>query len=140
MTANQYLWDRITGRDPNIRAAEADRERIAERLRKGHTEGRLDMDEFQQRLEHCYQARTLGELDELVSDLPRQDVQPERRALRAMPAWRLAPLAPILLALIVVSAATGHHVFWLWIPLVFLVWRMSWWRRPWAGTRRGWDS
>jgi hypothetical protein len=61
--------------------------------------------------------------------------------MRRFPAWRLrlAPLAPILIALIVVSAATGHHVFWLWIPLVFLLWRVSWWRRrgSWAGPRRG---
>jgi Flp pilus assembly protein TadB len=140
---NQYLWDRLAGRDPNLRAADADRERIAERLRKSHAEGRLDMDEFQQRLERCLEARTFGELGELVRDLPRQDDQDERRSLGWSPTWRwrLVLLAPILLAVILVSAATGHqhHVFWLWIPVVFLLWRMSWWRRrrSWSGPRRG---
>jgi Flp pilus assembly protein TadB len=140
---NQYLWDRLAGRDPNLRAADADRERIAERLRKSHAEGRLDMDEFQQRLERCLEARTFGELSELVRDLPRQDDQDERRSIAWSRTWRwrLVLLAPILLAVILVSAATGHqdHVFWLWIPVVFLLWRMSWWRRrrSWAGTRRG---
>jgi hypothetical protein len=140
---NQYLWDRLAGRDPNLRAADADRERIAERLRKSHAEGRLDMDEFQQRLERCLEARTFGELSELVRDLPRQDDQDERRSIGRSRTWRwrLVLLAPILLAVILVSAATGHqdHVFWLWIPVVFLLWRMSWWRRrrSWAGTRRG---
>jgi Flp pilus assembly protein TadB len=137
---NQYFLDRIAGRNPNLRAADADREHTAERLRKSHAEGRLDMDEFQQRLEHCYQAKTVGELDELTRDLPRHD-DAERPSLR----WpqptgaRLASLAAIVIALIVVSAAIGHHVFWLWIPLVFLFWRMSWWRRrrSWAGARRG---
>jgi len=32
--SNQYLLNRITGRDPNLRAGDDDRERIAERLRK----------------------------------------------------------------------------------------------------------
>jgi hypothetical protein len=138
---NQYFLARIAGRDPNLRAADADRELIAERLRKSHAEGRLDLAEFQQRLDRCYEAKTVGELDEVVKDLPRQDGQDERPSS----GWflpsrlRLAPLAPILIALIVVSAAIGHHLFWLWIPLVFLFWRISWWRRrrSWAGARRG---
>lgn len=127
---NQYFLDRIAGRNPNLRAADADREQIAERLRTSHAEGRLDLAEFQQRLERCYDAKTVGELDELVTDLPRHDEHDERRSL----GWflpvrlRLAPLAPILIALIVISAAIGHTLFWLWIPLLFLFWRMSWWR------------
>ena len=141
---NQYVWDRITGRDPDLRAADADRESTAERLRTSHTEGRLDLDEFQQRVERCYEAKTLGDLDELVRDLPRQDGDPGQRypSRRSRPVrGRLAPLAPILIVLIVVSAAAGHPVFFgLWLPLAFLFWRMSWWRvspRP-TGTRPRW--
>jgi hypothetical protein len=138
---NQYFLDRIAGRNPNLRAADADREKTAERLRESHAEGRLDMDEFQQRLEHCYQAKTVGQLDELVRDLPRRD----EHAARPSPGFfrpsgsRLAPLAAIVIGLIMISAAIGHHLFWLWIPLVVLFWRMSWWRRrrSWAGARRG---
>jgi hypothetical protein len=143
--SNQYLWNRIAAPNPDIRASDADRERVAERLRKGHAEGRLDLAEFQQRLEHCYEARTLGELHELVSDLPRQAEPDERRPLQSFRPWHwsLARLAPILFALIVISAATAHHhVFLLWIPLVFLFWRLSWSRRrAWtAGARRGPDE
>ena len=141
---NQYFLDRIAGRNPNLRAADADREQIAERLRTSHAEGRLDLAEFQQRLERCYEAKTVGELDELVTDLPRPDERDERRSLGwFLPARsRLAPLAPILIALIVISAAIGHTLFWLWIPLLFLFWRMFWWRqrRSWAGARRGRDG
>jgi hypothetical protein len=138
---NQYFLDRIAGRNPNLRAADADRERIAERLRKSHAEGRLDLTEFQQRLELCYEAKTMGELGTLVSDLPRQD-EGDARASRGpyLPwGWRLASLVPILIVLIVVSAAFSHHGFWLWIPLLFVFWRVSWWRRrrSWAGPRRG---
>ena len=53
---NYYLLDRITGHDPAIRAGDADRERTAERLRESHAEGRLDLDEFQQRLERLVPA------------------------------------------------------------------------------------
>ena len=140
---NSYLWARIAGPDPNLRAADADRERIAERLRTSHAEGRLDTAELQERIEHCYQAKTLGELSELVRDLPRQDEQDERRSVgRLQPwRWRVVPLLPILIALAVVSAATGHHLVWLWIPIAFVFWRMIWWRRRCvAGGRRGPDQ
>jgi hypothetical protein len=142
---NQYFWARIAGPDPNLRAADADRERIAERLRKGHAEGRLDIDELQERLELCYRSKTLGELRPLVSDLPRQDLEADRqRSPGWLPPWRwgVAPLVPILFALILVSAIAGHHALWLWIPLLFLFWRLSWWprRRRWAGPRRRSDE
>ncbi len=134
MTSNYFL-DRNASRNPNLRAADADRERIAEHLRQSHAEGRLDLAEFQQRLESCYEAKTVSELDELVTDLPRPGGQDERPPLGwSLPRrLHLAPLAPILFALIVISAATGHGLFWLWIPLLFVFGRMSWWH---AGTPR----
>lgn len=143
---NQYFLARIAGPDPNLRASDADRERIADRLRTSHAEGRLDIAEFQQRLDRCYEAKTVGELGELVRDLPRVDESHARRASRwSRPwPWHLAPLVPLVFALIAVVAASGHHhhVFWLWIPVVFLVWRLSWWRRRrWStGPRRGPDD
>ena len=137
---NHYFLDLIAGHDPNLRAADADRDRLAERLRKAHAEGRLDIGEFQQRLERCYDAKTLGELSELVRDLPRQDERSRPRSFGWLRLLPLVPLAPVLLVLIAISAATGHHhLFVLWIPLLFVFWRMSWWRRRrWAaGPRRG---
>jgi hypothetical protein len=135
----QYLWARIAGPDPDLRAADADRERVAERLRGAHAEGRLDMTEFQQRLERCYESKTFGELRELVRDLPRPEEPAARRSLSPLRPWRWR-LVPILIALVVVAMATGHHhFFWLWIGVWFLVWRMWWWprRRRWAAHRRG---
>jgi hypothetical protein len=130
--SNYYFLSQLTGRDAHLRAGDADRERIAERLRHGHTEGRLDMTEFQERLEHCYQARTMGDLDDLVRDLPRQSERPDHRwfGWAALWHWPLGPLVPVLLVLLVISAAFGHHhVGWLCLPIVFLFWKMSWWRR-----------
>ncbi|WP_124271880.1 DUF1707 domain-containing protein [Streptomyces sp. ADI96-02] len=53
-----------------MRASDAERERIAEVLRDAVAEGRLEMDEFEQRLDAAYRARTHGELEPLVRDLP----------------------------------------------------------------------
>src|SRR4051795_6887364 len=55
---------------PELRAADADRERVAEVLRDALAEGRLDMEEFEERLEATYSARTYGELTPIPRDLP----------------------------------------------------------------------
>ncbi|WP_175408549.1 DUF1707 domain-containing protein [Streptomyces sp. TRM64462] len=53
-----------------MRASDTEREQIAERLREAVAEGRLDMTEFEERLDAAYKARTHGELEPLVRDLP----------------------------------------------------------------------
>ena len=53
-----------------LRAADADRDAIAERLAASMSEGRLDADEYQQRLEQAYAAKTYADLGRLVVDLP----------------------------------------------------------------------
>ncbi|MDG4859097.1 DUF1707 domain-containing protein [Streptomyces sp. T-3] len=55
---------------PELRASDADRERVAERLRDAVAEGRLDMEEFEERLDAAYKARTYSELEPLTLDLP----------------------------------------------------------------------
>ena len=56
--------------DPKVRASDADRERIVEQLRRHAAEGRLTMDEFEERMSAAYEARTYGALAELTRDLP----------------------------------------------------------------------
>ncbi|WP_445401357.1 DUF1707 SHOCT-like domain-containing protein [Streptomyces sp. LE64] len=53
-----------------LRASDADRDQVAERLREAVAEGRLDLEEFGERLEAAYEARTYGELELLTRDLP----------------------------------------------------------------------
>ncbi|WP_409471863.1 DUF1707 SHOCT-like domain-containing protein [Streptomyces sp. HC307] len=60
----------MTDDAPELRASDADRERVAEVLRDALAEGRLDMAEFEERLEATYQARTYGELAPITRDLP----------------------------------------------------------------------
>ena len=68
---------------PSLRASDADREQVAERLRHATTEGRLGGDELEERLEALYAARTYGELDALLVDIP------VSRALGGQPRDRL---------------------------------------------------
>jgi uncharacterized protein DUF1707 len=55
---------------PDLRASDDDRERTAERLRRAAGEGRLTVDELEERLHAVYEARTHGELAPLVADVP----------------------------------------------------------------------
>ncbi|WP_174805568.1 DUF1707 domain-containing protein [Kitasatospora sp. MMS16-BH015] len=56
--------------EADLRASDADRERIAELLRDAYAEGRLTVEEHSERIEAAYAARTLGELVPLTRDLP----------------------------------------------------------------------
>jgi DUF1707 SHOCT-like domain len=60
--------------DPRLRASDADRERTAQLLREHHAVGRLTAEEFDERLNKVFVAKTLGELDELLADLPAIDL------------------------------------------------------------------
>ena len=60
--------------DPRIRASDEDRDRVASMLREHHAVGRLTVDEFNERLDKAYAARTMGDLDELLADLPGIDL------------------------------------------------------------------
>lgn len=53
-----------------MRAADSDREAVAERLRNALDEGRLDLYEYDERLQRAYAAKTYAELDALLADLP----------------------------------------------------------------------
>lgn len=56
--------------DGEVRASDAERELVVERLTRALTAGRLTPDEFEQRSGVAYTARTRGELAELTRDLP----------------------------------------------------------------------
>ena len=54
---------------PELRASDEDRERTAEVLRRAAGEGRLTMDELEERLHSTYEARTHRELEGLTADI-----------------------------------------------------------------------
>lgn len=58
------------------RAGDMDRDQVAAILRDALADGRLDNDEFAERLDAAYRAKTFGELDTLTADLPTSAVVP----------------------------------------------------------------
>lgn len=57
--------------DPSaLRASDADRNQVAELLGEAMADGRLTPEEYGERLDAVYAARTFGDLEALVADLP----------------------------------------------------------------------
>jgi hypothetical protein len=110
--------------DRSILASDQERESVVGVLRDAFTDGRLTLDEFEERTAAAYAARTWAQLRELTSDLPAQPLlgaglnyrshglQPEavppavppRRARRGRPFDRVLPVGFVW---ILISAAAG---------------------------------
>jgi len=58
------------GPPPEMRASDADRDRVIDVLRVAVGEGRLTPDEFEERMQAVSSARTFGELAPVTADLP----------------------------------------------------------------------
>jgi len=123
-------------RQSGLRASDADREHIAERLRQATTEGRLSPEELDERLGVAFSARTYGELHPLVADLPKGVVTRRRRSPLATSVRLLVAVAILvpLIALVVATAVlvlTGLAAGW-------VVWMLIlWWFLGMRGRRRG---
>ena len=118
-----------------MRASDADRERVAERLRTALNEGRLDLDEYDERMQRTYAARTYGDLDGLLTDLPvgqhpvpAAAAEPPRRSPTAewiFHQWR--SWVPAAVALTAIWAISGFGDYWPgWIIGIWaaaLLWR-----------------
>jgi hypothetical protein len=74
--ANEEPLDRREA-ELDLRASDTDRERVAERLRAAAGNGRISMDELEERLDATYAAKTYGELAPITTDLPVEDANPE---------------------------------------------------------------
>jgi hypothetical protein len=119
-----------------IRASDTERDAVMSELSSHFIAGRLDKDELDQRLAVAAAARTRGELDRLLADLPRPAPQQEpARRPAAIPVPLIATvLLTALVAALVAGAATSRHSYfvpWWLIPVWFLFLRRVWWgRRP----------
>ena len=65
---------------PDLRVGDADREAVAAALREHYAQGRLTLDEFNQRIEAAYAATMRSQLSALTRDLP-PIMAPAARAL-----------------------------------------------------------
>ena len=119
--------------DPRMRIADSDRERAMADLAQHYADGRLDHEEYDERLDAIWTARTRADLAVLFNDLPRpQAAQPARTPVRApgRPGRRSRfPLLPVLAVLIVLSVIADAPLFLLIFPLMWFAHRR---RGPWA--------
>lgn len=69
--------------DPrHLRASDSDRDRVAETIRAAAGDGRLTLEEVDQRLDGVYKARTYAELEVLTADLPELGADRPQPAIR----------------------------------------------------------
>src|ERR1700745_3237889 len=92
--------------NPSMRVSHAERTQVADRLSKHYGDGRLDEEEFNERLDRAMKAKTQSDLDGLFDDLP----EPELPRQVARPDPRPRPPGPrpfpriAFLALVVIIA------------------------------------
>lgn len=82
---------------PTMRASDADRQEVIERLRAALDEGRLKMDEYLERMGQASEAVTYGDLAPLYADLPELGPVARREPAgppQAAPAQAAPPAAP----------------------------------------------
>ncbi|MFG1792255.1 DUF1707 domain-containing protein [Nocardia sp. NPDC049149] len=104
----------------NLRASDADREKIVEQLRHAMNEGRLSLHEYDERLQHAYAAKTYGELTPVVADLPQRRTGPTKISKR-IPQWVVIMWIPwvfVNMLCLLIWAATGAGYFWpFWVEV-----------------------
>ena len=100
-----------------MRAADTDRQRVADQLRAALDQGRLDLGEYDERLRDAYAAKTYADLDRLLADLP--DTAP------------VMPAAPAVIAEPRRDGAVGLWLGHIWGPwakavaITTLIWAIS---------------
>ncbi|HTP23274.1 MAG TPA: DUF1707 domain-containing protein [Solirubrobacteraceae bacterium] len=116
-------------RRATLRASDADREQFAERLRHAAGEGRILAEELEERLEAVFSARTYGELDAVVADLPGAPARPRERS-RSLSFPRspavivaLVFLLPVLVSMLIAAVVVITTLFTAWA----LVLALGWW-------------
>jgi hypothetical protein len=114
-------------RQGSLRASDADRDRVIDRLRDAAGEGRLEPDELEQRVGAALRARTYAELSWLVADLPhvadRRGSHPRPVVRTALVAGGLAVatvVAVVVVAVLVIAAIALTATLWV-IGLVLLI-------------------
>jgi Domain of unknown function (DUF1707) len=98
-------------RNRSIRASDADRDAVAGVLQDHAVAGRLTMDELAERVGRALAARTRGELDALVADLPRA-VRREPAPARTLLLLLAEGVLWVLIGLVIVTVAILCAVAW----------------------------
>lgn len=119
----------------SMRAGDADRQRIVDQLKVALDEGRLDLSEYDERVQQAYAAKTYGDLDGLLADLPgtvpveKSRVVPRGAGKPVKPAEQESRspfhgMAFVFVLCTGIWAVTGMGYYWpgwLLIPLAFML-------------------
>jgi Flp pilus assembly protein TadB len=124
----------------HIRVSDADRERVADRLREHFAEGRLSADELDERIAAALSAKTFAELRRVTRDLPDPDPAPaegQGQGRPYPPPWagrrgfarrhrgpRLLPLLLLLLIAALVIPGAGWLLF-VFVKVVLVFWLVA---------------
>jgi hypothetical protein len=114
----------------DVRIGDAERELVAQQLHVHVGSGRLDLAEFERRIDAVYGARTRGELAAVLADLPARTPRPRPAARPVRSRIAAAMWAPWVLA------GTISMVVWLATSLgagALLYFWPIWVIGPWAG-------
>ncbi len=104
----------VAGGDRRIlRASDADRDAVVALLRHHGAAGRLDVTEISDRISQALEAKTLGQLDALLVDLPADDDARTREALQ--PRWSEVARSQRALPRILLLGLIDLYVLMLWI-------------------------
>ena len=128
-----------------MRAGDSDRKAVADQLKAALDEGRLDLSEYDERIQQAYSAKTFADLDGLLDDLPgtvpvqQSQVEPVTPAAALVPGRSAAnqlarwggPYAGVITICVIIwaitSASAGHVTYfwpiWMLIPLVLGIFR-----------------
>jgi hypothetical protein len=122
-----------SGTRPELRLSDADRDDAIAQLSEHYAAGRLDKDEFDERSDAVWTARTRGDLAPVFVDLaPVRRERPSYSGPRWRRGWFRPPFVPVLFVLIALTVVT-HVPF---VLLAFAGWflfvgrRRRWYGRP----------
>jgi hypothetical protein len=125
-------WSAANGR---IRTSDQEREKIAEILRAAMAEGRLTLEEGEERLAAVYAAKYRDELAPLTADLPGNgrpalaETPEARTATRRAVRRHFGGVAVVAAVLVGLFLLSGAHFFWPIFPLMFLLFAVGGRRR-----------
>ena len=80
--------------DQPIRASDKERESVVDVLRDAYTDGRLTLEEFEERTSAAYASKTWTDLRELTADLPVEPVLGADLPQRHLPPQQVVPSVP----------------------------------------------
>jgi hypothetical protein len=125
--------------DQNMRVSDAERQAVADRLAVHYGDGRLDQEEFDERVSRAMSAKTRADLAGLLDDLPEPDPSMAGAGPAGAPGIPIRPadgvasrrrrhnhpvIAFVIIAIIALSIAhtmTWVFVPWLWIGAIVLI-------------------